>query len=66
MFSTKIFTSHFHKISTRPFMVLLLTLFLGFARRIFVFVIIIIDIGFVGIHLNVDMVAKPHLYRMRQ
>ena len=47
-------------------MFILLTLFLGFARRIFVFVLIVIDIGFVGIHLNADMVAKPHLYRMRQ
>ena len=30
------------------------------------FVLFVRDIGFIGIHFNVDMVAKPHLYSMRQ
>jgi hypothetical protein len=31
-----------------------------------VFVFIVMDIRFIGIHLNADMVAKLHLYGMRQ
>jgi hypothetical protein len=55
------------QIAKRDFLsAFLLKLFLVLAWRISVFVLFVIDIGFIGIYLNTDIVTKPHLYSMRQ